>query len=64
MIIGKLEFTTGGIEIDGVAIPGTFNNFNWLRNSRYTATTDTCVVGVPGSHPGINCIDNKIVNPL
>lgn len=30
-IIGKLEYTTSGITIDGTTVPGTLNNFIWLR---------------------------------
>jgi len=50
MIVGKLEFTTAGITIDGYSIPGTFNNFNWIRNSM---TVTTC--------GGINCVRNRVV---
>lgn len=50
MIVGKLEFTTGGITVDGYSIPGTFNNFNWIRNSQ----------SVSGCG-GINCVRNHIV---
>ncbi len=31
-IIGKLDYTTSGITIDGTTVPGTLNNFIWLRN--------------------------------
>ena len=53
MIVGKLEFTTGGVVIDGYPIPGTFNNFNWLRNSRD-----------PRGCVGINCVLNFGIGPL
>jgi hypothetical protein len=32
-IIAKLEYNLGSAEIDGFAIPGTFNNFVWLRDN-------------------------------
>jgi len=54
MIVGKLEFTTTGVDMSGYAVPGTFNNFNWIRNSRYSAN----------SCGGINCVHNQVVtNP-
>jgi len=34
MIIGKLEYTTGGLTINGTTIPGALNNFLWLRNNK------------------------------
>ncbi len=33
MIVGKLEYTTGGATFDTYTMQGTFNNFNWIRNS-------------------------------
>jgi|GEM_PF-1047080 len=53
MIVGKLEFTTGGVVIDGYPIPGTFNSFNWIRNS---GSILGCV--------GTNCILNVGIPPL
>lgn len=47
VIIGKLEYTTSGMAIDGKTIPGTFNNFVWLRNN-------ASIVGCGGN----NCIQN------
>lgn len=38
MVIGKLEFTTTGVTIDGTAIPGTLNNFVWLRDAENEPT--------------------------
>lgn len=48
MIVGKLEYTTGGATFDTFTMPGTFNNFNWIRNSR----------SVSGNCGGINCVHN------
>ncbi|MBM4140023.1 MAG: hypothetical protein FJ242_00785 [Nitrospira sp.] len=48
MIIGKLELTTTGVTIDGKTVPGTLNNFLWIRDSE---TVTDCV--------GINCIHNE-----
>ena len=50
MIVGKLEFTTTGSTIDGLTLPGTFNTFNWIRNS---FSVNGC--------GGINCVRNNIV---
>jgi len=46
VIIGKLEFTTSGVTIDGTPVPGTFNNFVWLRDSQ----TVTAPVGINDIH--------------
>jgi hypothetical protein len=37
MIVGKLEYTTGGATFDSYTMGGTFNNFNWIRNSQTVA---------------------------
>lgn len=47
VVIGKLEFTTSGMTIGGKSVPGTFNNFVWLRNN-------ASIVGCGGN----NCITN------
>jgi len=31
-IIGKLDYTTSGITIEDITVPGTLNNFIWLRS--------------------------------
>ncbi len=49
VIIGKLEFTTSGVTIDGTTIPGTLNNFVWLRDN-------ASILG----EIGINAIHNQI----
>lgn len=49
-VIGKLEYTTGGMTIDGKAIPGTFNNFQWLEISEVEN-----YIGGEGSAPGTGC---------
>jgi hypothetical protein len=51
MIVGKLEFTTSGVNFSGYSVPGTFNNFNWIRNS----------MSVSGCG-GINCVHNQVVS--
>lgn len=33
MVIGKLKYTTAGITFGDTEVPGTFNNFLWLRDS-------------------------------
>lgn len=33
MAIGKLEYTTSGMAIDGKTVPGTFNNFIWIEGN-------------------------------
>ncbi|MGO9612815.1 MAG: hypothetical protein ACLPX5_07260 [Dissulfurispiraceae bacterium] len=64
MIVGKLEFTTGPIAIDGVTISGALNNMNWLRNSEsyskqmsYHPHSGFCGNAYPCGG-GINCIHN------
>ncbi|MGO9614737.1 MAG: hypothetical protein ACLPX5_17120, partial [Dissulfurispiraceae bacterium] len=64
MIVGKLEFTTGPIAIDGVTINGGVNNLNWLRNSEsyskqisYHPHSGFCGNAAPCGG-GINCIHN------
>lgn len=54
MIIGKLEYTTGGATFDTYTMSGTFNNFNWIRNS--ASVTGGC--GEGGTSGGINCVRN------
>jgi hypothetical protein len=49
--IGKLEYTTAGLTVDGTTVPGAVNNFVWLRNN-YTLTS--------GIGTGINLITNVI----
>lgn len=44
-IIGKLEYTTTGATISGTSVPGTFNNFIWLKDSE-TANPDTSNTGI------------------
>lgn len=51
MIVGKLEFTTAGVNFSGYAVPGTFNNFNWIRNS---------MEGMGCA--GINCVRNLVIS--
>ena len=64
MVVGKLEFTTGPIAIDGVTINGGVNNLNWLRNSEsYSKQTSFHghSAGCANAYPcggGINCIHN------
>ncbi|MGO9612979.1 MAG: hypothetical protein ACLPX5_08090 [Dissulfurispiraceae bacterium] len=66
MIVGKLEFTTGPIAIDGVTINGGVNNLNWLRNSESYSKQ---MAHIPDKHAGqcqnaypcgggINCLHN------
>src|SRR5208283_3120409 len=64
MVVGKLEFTTGPIAIDGVTINGGVNNLNWLRNSEsyskqmsYHPKAGLCRNAYPCGG-GINCIHN------
>jgi hypothetical protein len=49
--IGKLEYTTAGLTVDGTTVPGAVNNFVWLRNN-FTLTS--------GIGTGINLITNVI----
>jgi len=49
MIIGKLEFTTTGVTLDGTTVPGTLNNFVWLRDNE-------SIVGEFGINDIHNCV--------
>lgn len=51
IIMGKLEFTTAGVTMDGTSVPGTLNTFRWLRD-------DETRSGCPGA--GIDCIHNEV----
>ena len=49
MVLGKLEYTTTGVTLDGVAVPGTLNNFVWLRDNE-------SIVGELGINDIHNCV--------
>ena len=67
MIIGRLDFTTSGLTLDGFEIPtvsgveGGINNFIWLRdNERWGGNTFPSCGTNSG---GINCIHNEPYSP-
>jgi hypothetical protein len=53
-IIGKLEFALG-TTLEGDAVPGTFNNFVWLRDS-FTSRGPVGINGIRNRTCDPNCI--------
>ena len=52
MIVGRLDFTTSGVTIDGTSIPGTLNSFVWLRDNQ------TVIEALGGINGGTSALMN------